>query len=120
NHPTFSDQSQYAIGNDAAKAGHWAEDNATFIPPGALDQGALDQGAADQLNVGMLPAVPLMGRGPRPPGAEPERQFLMEDKWQPPVTDWQDKVSGFVDTLPPPLFAEPLIPGTNPLSMTRD
>ena len=120
NHPTFSDQSQYAIGNDAAKAGHWAEDNATFIPPGALDQGALDQGAADQLSVGMLPAVPLMGRGPRPPGAEPERQFLMEDKWQPPVTDWQDKVSGFVDTLPPPLFAEPLIPGTNPLSMTRD
>ena len=72
NHPTFSDQSQYAIGNDAPKAGHWAEDNATFIPPtGMLDQGTLDQGAADQLNVGLRPAVPLMGRGPRPPGPSP-------------------------------------------------
>lgn len=30
-HPTFSDESQYAVGADAAKAGHW--DGDTFIPP---------------------------------------------------------------------------------------
>jgi hypothetical protein len=31
NHPTFSNESQYARGADAAKAGHWEGDN--FVPP---------------------------------------------------------------------------------------
>lgn len=31
NHPTFSDQSQYAVGDNASKAGHWEGD--TFVPP---------------------------------------------------------------------------------------
>lgn len=31
NHPTFSNESQYAKGADAAKAGHWEGD--TFVPP---------------------------------------------------------------------------------------
>ena len=31
NHPTFSDQSQYAVGEDRDRAGHWDGDN--FIPP---------------------------------------------------------------------------------------
>lgn len=33
NHPTFSNQSQYAVGSDAARAGHWDGDK--FIPPTA-------------------------------------------------------------------------------------
>lgn len=35
NHPTFSDQSQYATGTNAAKAGRWQGD--TFIPPTAQE-----------------------------------------------------------------------------------
>ncbi len=31
NHPTFSNESQYAVGPDKAKAGHWNGD--TFVPP---------------------------------------------------------------------------------------
>ena len=31
NHPTFSDQSQYAVGDQRDRAGHWDGDN--FIPP---------------------------------------------------------------------------------------
>lgn len=31
NHPTFSNESQYAIGEDAKKAGHWKGDR--FVPP---------------------------------------------------------------------------------------
>jgi len=31
NHPTFSDQSQYATGDQRARAGHWEGD--TFVPP---------------------------------------------------------------------------------------
>jgi hypothetical protein len=31
NHPTFSDQSKYAVGDQADRAGHWEGD--TFVPP---------------------------------------------------------------------------------------
>jgi len=31
NHPTFSDQSQYAVGDQRGRAGHWVDDE--FIPP---------------------------------------------------------------------------------------
>lgn len=31
NHPTFSNESKYAVGPDAAKAGHWEGDE--FVPP---------------------------------------------------------------------------------------
>jgi hypothetical protein len=31
NHPTFSDQSKYAVGEDAKKAGHWEGEK--FVPP---------------------------------------------------------------------------------------
>lgn len=31
NHPTFSDQSQYAVGEQRERAGHWEGD--TFVPP---------------------------------------------------------------------------------------
>lgn len=37
NHPTFSNQSQYAVGADAAKAGSWNGD--TFVPPSAQPEG---------------------------------------------------------------------------------
>jgi len=36
NHPTFSNESQYAVGADAAKAGHWEGDK--FIPPSQGDE----------------------------------------------------------------------------------
>jgi hypothetical protein len=35
NHPTFSDESRYATGANAAKAGHWK--GKKFIPPGEDD-----------------------------------------------------------------------------------
>jgi hypothetical protein len=34
NHPTFSDESQYATGEQRERAGHWAGD--TFVPPAAM------------------------------------------------------------------------------------
>jgi hypothetical protein len=34
NHPTFSDQSQYATGDARSRAGHWVGD--TFVPPAAM------------------------------------------------------------------------------------
>jgi len=40
NHPTFSNQSQYATGENAAKAGHWEGDK--FVPP----KGAAQAGSA--------------------------------------------------------------------------
>src|ERR1051326_8883512 len=38
NHPTFSDESQYAAGPDAAKAGHWEGEK--FIPPASTPAAA--------------------------------------------------------------------------------
>lgn len=35
NHPTFSNESQYATGENALRAGHWEGD--TFVPPSAMD-----------------------------------------------------------------------------------
>jgi hypothetical protein len=39
NHPTFSDQSQYAVGDQASRAGHWIGPEGpdqTFVPPAAM------------------------------------------------------------------------------------
>jgi hypothetical protein len=44
NHPTFSDFSIYATGDNAAKAGHWEGD--TFVPPGYDQGGAVIPGTA--------------------------------------------------------------------------
>jgi hypothetical protein len=41
NHPTFSNQSQYATGANAAKAGHWEGPEGpdqTFVPPKGADE----------------------------------------------------------------------------------
>lgn len=37
NHPTFSNESKYATGENAAKAGHWEGDK--FVPPGSKEAG---------------------------------------------------------------------------------
>jgi len=86
NHPTFSDQSQYAIGADAPKAGHWADDNATFIPPeGLIGKDAVRQQASDRVNVGLLPAVGRraaddMTASPAA-GVEPAPEMTDQERW---------------------------------------
>lgn len=50
NHPTFSDQSQYAVGDELNRAGHWNGDD--YVPPAALraEGGPVNEEAAQYVD----------------------------------------------------------------------
>ena len=72
NHPTFSDQSQYAVGDQRSRAGHWVGPEGpdqTFVPPAPYADGgaALDAGGPPAGGLSGLITSPIAGRTDRLP-----------------------------------------------------
>lgn len=96
NHPTFSNESQYAVGPNAARAGHWEGDQ--FIPPAPAEHmgtdfnqsvgDAMQHVAANRAARGLKPPVVSQ---PAPTEADVTPEMKTPDFWQQALVDRQQK-----------------------------